>query len=297
LSNELPKIHSQTGATTVKHLSNKDLEAIVAWLPPLAEQKKIADILSSVDEVIENTESEINKLEDLKKATLNELLTKGIGHTEFKESEIGRIPKSWEVKSLLEICVQGGLQTGPFGGQLHAEEYVQVGVPVVMPQDISGSFITTANIARVSEEKTSSLQRHRLQVGDIVFSRRGDIGRFALVTEENDGWICGTGCIRARPRQELVLSGYLSTYCRLEQTNRWLIRNAVGQTMPNLSTEILSNLPIAIPTHAEQTFMIGVSQSIDFAIESKRRWFRVASMVRQALMQDLLTGKVRVKVN
>ena len=65
--------------------------------PPLPEQKKIASILTSVDEVIENTQKQIDKLQDLKKATMNELLTKGIGHTEFKDSELGRIPKSWEV--------------------------------------------------------------------------------------------------------------------------------------------------------------------------------------------------------
>ena len=65
-------------------------------LPPLPEQKKIASILTSVDEVIETTQKQIDKLQDLKKATMNELLTKGIGHTEFKDSELGRIPKSWE---------------------------------------------------------------------------------------------------------------------------------------------------------------------------------------------------------
>ncbi len=69
-----------------------------ALIPPLPEQKKIASILTSVDEVIENTQKQIDKLQDLKKATMNELLTKGIGHTEFKDSELGRIPKSWEVK-------------------------------------------------------------------------------------------------------------------------------------------------------------------------------------------------------
>ncbi len=73
------------------------LQDLDYFLPPLPEQKKIASILTSVDEVIENTQKQIDKLQDLKKATMNELLTKGIGHTEFKDSELGRIPKSWEV--------------------------------------------------------------------------------------------------------------------------------------------------------------------------------------------------------
>jgi restriction endonuclease S subunit len=80
--------------------------------PPLPEQKKIASILTSVDEVIENTQKQIDKLQDLKKATMNELLTKGLGHTEFKDSELGRIPKSWEVIALAELLeLKNGLFT------------------------------------------------------------------------------------------------------------------------------------------------------------------------------------------
>ena len=77
------------------NLSKENLKKLSVTLPPLPEQKKIASILTSVDEVIENTQKQIGKLQDLKKATMNELLTKGIGHTEFKDSELGRIPKGW----------------------------------------------------------------------------------------------------------------------------------------------------------------------------------------------------------
>ncbi|MDA8627930.1 restriction endonuclease subunit S, partial [Pseudomonadales bacterium] len=80
-----------------------DLVGFPILYPPLPEQKKIASILTSVDEVIENTQKQINKLQDLKKATMNELLTKGIGHTEFKDSELGRIPKSWEVRPYSDL--------------------------------------------------------------------------------------------------------------------------------------------------------------------------------------------------
>ena len=86
------KIHNQTTATTVKHLSIKDIREVEQRFP-LAEQKKIASILTSVDEVIEITQKQIDKLQDLKKATMNELLTKGIGHTEFKDSELGEFPR------------------------------------------------------------------------------------------------------------------------------------------------------------------------------------------------------------
>ncbi len=100
---ELKKIHNQTTATTVKHLSVKDIREVEQAFPPLPEQKKIASILTSLDEVIENTQKQIDKLQDLKKATMNELLTKGIGNTEFKDSELGRIPKSWEVRPYSDL--------------------------------------------------------------------------------------------------------------------------------------------------------------------------------------------------
>ena len=105
--------------TTVKMLDLKDIGRISIAIPPIPEQKKIASILTSVDEVIETTQKQIDKLQDLKKATMNELLTKGIGHKEFKDSELGRIPKSWEVKKLQELTSgKFGIVDGPFGSNL-----------------------------------------------------------------------------------------------------------------------------------------------------------------------------------
>jgi len=85
-------------------ITGEGLKKVSLPIPPLLEQKKIASILTSVDEVIENTQIQIDKLQDLKKATMNELLTKGIGHTEFKDSELGQIPKSWEIVSCEDVC-------------------------------------------------------------------------------------------------------------------------------------------------------------------------------------------------
>ena len=99
--------------SSVIHIYSSGLQEVNLSLPPLPEQKKIASILTSVDEVIENTQKQIDKLQDLKKATMNELLTKGIGHTEFKDSELGRIPKSWEVKTIDDVIKFTGRCTTP----------------------------------------------------------------------------------------------------------------------------------------------------------------------------------------
>lgn len=100
LQSELKRIEETTPATTVKHLSKKDIENLVLVLPSKNEQQNIAEILSSVDKAIEKTETIIYKTETIKKGLMQQLLTKGIGHTEFKKTKIGIIPVTWEVVSM-----------------------------------------------------------------------------------------------------------------------------------------------------------------------------------------------------
>jgi type I restriction enzyme S subunit len=291
------RLESISSGSTVKGVRLEDIEGLEICLPPLAEQQKIAEILTTVDEVIENTEAEISKLEDLKKATMNELLTKGIGHTEFKETEIGRIPKSWEVKALQEIVEDRGIQTGPFGSQLHAAEYVGSGVPVVMPTDIDGGRINIDSAAKITNEKSIELSRHSLRVGDVIFSRRGDVGRTAVVDARSAGSVCGTGCLRARLNKRLSDADYIACYLLKDHAQQWLKLHAVGQTMPNLNTQIVGALPIVLPPFDEQVQIAAVIHVIGYEAELRRTKVRSFASLRRALMQDLLTGKVRVKVN
>lgn len=113
----------------------------------------------------------------------------------------------WRESTLLDIC--DGLQTGPFGGQLHKREYVDHGVPVVMPKDMINARVSTATIAQVTEAKAVEQSKHRCEVGDILFGRRGDIGRAALITDGEEGWLCGTGSLRARPKSERAYPPFL----------------------------------------------------------------------------------------
>jgi len=171
------------------------------------------------------------------------------------------------LKSLAE---SNGLQTGPFGSQLKAEEYIEDGVPVVMPKDIYAGKISEKGIARVSEEKAKRLSRHRLQLGDIVFPRRGDLGRIAVVNKENLGWLCGSGCLRARLKN-IVNVNYIHQYLRLPSVEKWLETNALGQTLLNLNTEIIGNLPIFIVPIGEQIKIASLLFYWDQAIEKTER--------------------------
>ena len=102
--------------------------------------------------------------------------------------------------TLGEACERGGgnIQTGPFGSQLHAADYVPVGIPSIMPENIGDNELSIGNIARITQEDADRLSRYIVREGDIVYSRRGDVERRALVRQAEDGWLCGTGCLRVR---------------------------------------------------------------------------------------------------
>lgn len=102
-----------------------------------------------------------------------------------------------------EVAVQQGIQTGPFGSQLKAEEYTESGVPVVMPKDIYNGLLTEKSLSRISEKKALKLSKHKIAPGDIIFPRRGNLRRIGVALPENAGWICGTGCLRARLNADL----------------------------------------------------------------------------------------------
>ena len=109
-------------------------------------------------------------------------------------------PDSWYFMTLGELLdMDGGkVQTGPFGSQLHASDYVSEGIPSVMPKNISIEGIVEEGIARITETDANRLSKYLLEEGDIVYSRRGDVEKCALVKEHEAGWLCGTGCLRVR---------------------------------------------------------------------------------------------------
>jgi len=197
---------------------------------------------------------------------------------------------SKQIVTLDSIIVSKGLQTGPFGSQLKANEYTVTGIPVVMPKDISNGEIITDEIARVPEAKARKLAKHRIVLGDIIFPRRGDLGRIGVTKKENEGWLCGTGCLRARLKDE-VDTNYIHQYVQLTSVKKWLERNALGQTMLNLNTEIISNLPIYLTSLPEQTAIADLLSIWDAAIEKNERLIEAKQKIMKGLMQQLLFGK------
>jgi len=197
---------------------------------------------------------------------------------------------------LVSIATPKGLQTGPFGSQLKAEEYTKHGVPVVMPKDICDGKIKAAGIARVPEEKAKKLAKHRIISGDILFPRRGDLGRIGVATQENEGWLCGSGCLRAR-LNNTVDTKYIHQYVQLTSVRRWLESNALGQTMLNLNTDIIANLPIFIVSKKEQTTIAEILVTWDAAIEKTERLIEAKEKRFSWLVSRLTSGGKHARVH
>lgn len=193
--------------------------------------------------------------------------------------------------TLGDICAEagGGVQTGPFGSQLHAADYVADGTPSVMPQNIGDNRIDAQGISRVARTDMERLERYRLKTGDIVYSRRGDVERRALVRRENDGWLCGTGCLRVRIEDQSVHdSRFVSYALGTDESRSWIVRHAVGATMLNLNTSILSSVPLTVPKLVTQRSIADLLEAFDDKIAAKRRIIRNADELARANYQSTL---------
>lgn len=157
----------------------------------------------------------------------------------------------WIDTTVGELCSSSkDIQTGPFGSQLHAHDYVDGGeVPVVPTSAVGRGYLRDVDIPRVSRATADMLARHYLKTGDIVFARRGvqAAGLSALVQPRHDGWLCGTGIIRIRPPRDRVEPLFLALALSLDRTYEWIRKSAVGATMPNLNEGLIRRIPICLP--------------------------------------------------
>lgn len=213
----------------------------------------------------------------------------------MKMTEVGWIPKDWEVSIVGNEC---DVKTGPFGSALHADDYVIKGTPIITVEHIGNIHIDRSKqIPQVSEEDKQRLKAYILKEGDIVFSRVGSIDRNSLVFKEEDGWLFSGRLLRMRklPKAKfdpLYLCYHLNTY---DSRNR-ILAEAVGQTMPSLNTKILNGISIVLPQSiSEQRRIAEVLSDTDSLIASLSRTIEKKRLVKQGAMQQLLTGKTRLK--
>ncbi|MBE2935530.1 restriction endonuclease subunit S [Anoxybacillus flavithermus] len=291
LQGELREIEVLTPATTVKHLSKKDIEDLNLLLPPLGEQSKIASILSSVDEAIEKTEAIIEQTEKVKKGLMQQLLTKGIGHTKFKKTEIGEIPEEWEVKSISEVAkvVSGGTPSKQIS------EYWENGtIPWATPTDITSNdnkYISTTQLM-ITESGLRNSSANLLPKGSVLMTSRATIGPRCINTvpmATNQGFksfICDP---------DVLHNEYL--YYLIDKIKDQFIALASGSTFLEISKSAVETFKIPVPPLEEQIEIAKMLSSLDEKLSVEKVKKESLQTIKKALMQVLLTGKVRVKVD
>ena len=269
-------------------LNSSQVSNIKLSLPPLPEQKKIAEILSTVDQAIEKVDEAIEKTQKLKKGLMQELLTRGIGHKEFKETEIGRIPREWEVKSIMEI---GTLQYGITKTGIK----VNTGVKFLRITDITDEGIKWHSVPYCELAK-SELQKYELKDGDILFARIGATTGKTCFIEKSPKSVFGSYLLRMQSLKDIDTK---FLYFFTQSLFYWNQVNAVkgGQLKGGLNTKLLGNIKLSIPPLSEQQKIAEILSTADERLELLRKRKERLERVKKGLMNDLLTGKKRVKLS
>ena len=162
------------------------------------------------------------------------------------------------------------IQTGPFGSQLHKEDYVEVGTPIVTVEHLGNRVFTEQNLPKVSDEDETRLSKYVLKEGDIVFSRVGSVDRCSYVDAAHDGWMFSGRCLRVRPNTEIVPL-YLYYFFCLEDTKQFVRNIAVGATMPSINTKLLGEVEVAYPSLTEQQKIVALLSTLDDKIETNQK--------------------------
>lgn len=296
------QIYANAQGGTRLALKYSSLSKLEVQFPSVPEQKKIASILTSVDELIEKTQFQIDKLQDLKKASVNELLTKGIGHTEFKDSELGRISKIWEEMTLgaaVQKNIITDIQDGNHGTQHpKASDYVKDGIPFVMASNLKGGVIDVGNANKIPREIYDNLRIGFAKTGDVLLTHKATIGLVAIVNEDTPEVMCTPQVTYYRiGSKDKLRSRFLFYWFQSDQFQNEMVRLSGQSTRDYIGITAQKTLLVRIPPMGEQVEIIKILESIDHNLFMKKHSLRQTQSLKKSLMQDLLTGKVRVQVN
>lgn len=242
-----------TGATNQIELGRKAISSINVPVAPLEEQKKIIERLKKLLVRLGKCRDRLDHTFIILKRFRQSVIESAVSGQIVRESSLKIGSSENSLLRLVEIIEK--LKTGPFGSSLHKSDYVKNGTPVINPMHINAGYITPTDEMTISEEKAEVLQEYRLRKGDIVFARRGVMGRCAVVNEREQGWLCGSGSMIIRVTDR-ILPEYLQIVLSSPGIVKVLESNAVGSTMVNLNQKILLNLMIPVPSIATQESII-----------------------------------------
>jgi len=284
-------LQNLSGGSTFKELSKEKLKNLKIPLPPLPEQRKIAEILSTVDDAIQKVNEAIQRTERLKRGLMQKLLTKGIGHKEFKDSEIGRIPKEWEVVKLQDIVSE--IKNGFASGKRDENGIVQIRMNNVT----TDGRLTFDSYIKVPPPE--NLEKWILKPGDLLFNNTNSydlVGKSAIFETAPFPCTFSNHFTRIRFKEGVVPKIILWHFLMLWRRGYFksvAIRH-VGQSA--VHTQYLLRLKIPLPPLPEQRKIAEILSTVDKKSELERKRKEKLEHIRRGLMNDLLTGKRRIKL-
>ncbi|WP_396602050.1 restriction endonuclease subunit S [Algibacter sp. R77976] len=302
----LKKVHDVTAATTVKHLSTFDIIRAKKRFPEVRHQKKIAKILSTIDAVIEKTENTITKYQAIKKGMMHDLFTRGIdvktgqlrpsfddAPALYKDSEIGLIPKDWDIESIKNSTYL----KGRIGWQgLRADEFIEEGPFLVTGTDFIDGEIKWGNCYHVSEERFAEAQYIQLKNDDFLITKDGTIGKLAFVSNCPDKAVLNSGIFLMRCKNSSYINRFLFHMLSSSQFDKYLYKTLGGSTIIHLYQREFEKFLFPLPNKTEQKLIIEKIDSLIGSIKKEKQSLKKYENIKKGLMQDLLTGKVEVKV-
>ncbi|MDD2336129.1 MAG: restriction endonuclease subunit S [Geobacteraceae bacterium] len=302
----LQHIQNRTAATTVKHLSVKDIEKATGLFPEKSVQRRIAEILSMLDETIEQAEALIAKMQQVKAGLMHDLFTRGVTpdgrlrptHAQaqdlYKESPLGWIPKEWKVKLLGELAeIVSGVTLGS-----KTEIVDGVGVPYLRVANVQDGYfdLNEVKTVRVSQSQFEKLQ---LRHGDVLMNEGGDfdkLGRGSVWQEEIKPCVHQNHVFRVRPRNGQLRSFYLAFWSQSEAGKKYFVLSSKQSTnLASINSTQLNRFPVAVPTLNEQELIEERLFAMNGHVDLIGQELVKLRQQKQGLMQDLLTGRVYTK--
>lgn len=283
---------SRSAGTMSPRVKWASLGAFEVRLPPMEIQRRIANVLIAVENCIFKGERLVATAERVKQVLMRELFRKGIGHDEFRDSLLGMIPRTWTIESIRNI---GDFKTGPFGTMLKADEYSSgEGVPLICMRDIKEGFLEIDDkTPRIPPSVVERLQGYLLETGDLVFGRKGNINRSAIVKDIQNGWLLGTDGIRMRLSKSFH-APFVSYFFQKDDIQSWLLHNATGTTMASMNQKILQRISIPTPPLREQLQIADILTSCDEMIATARASVAATKALKMRLVNELLNSPVGV---
>ena len=286
------QVHKNKEGQLKKGLNAKVLGNIALSLPPLPEQKKIAEILSTVNQGIEKVDEAIKKTKRLKNGLMQELLTKGIGHKEFKDTEIGRMPKEWKLEKISDIAEVKGGKRLPKGHQLVD---FKTPYPYIRVVDFRNMGVNTGDIKFLLPETQRLIKQYTISSKDVYISIAGTVGISGLIPSELDG---------------ANLTENSAKFCNLRDIIKeylaYILNSPIGQNQisayigkaqqPKLALFRIEKVKVPLPLLQEQQKIAEILSSVDERLELLRKRKERLERVKKGLMNDLLTGRKRVRL-